>query len=32
MYPQAETATGMLDSLDPASFSYRITSRETTAT
>jgi transglutaminase-like putative cysteine protease len=31
MYPQGETAAGLLDSLDPASFSYRITSRETTA-
>lgn len=31
MYPQAETAAGMLDSLDPASFSYRITSQEITA-
>jgi transglutaminase-like putative cysteine protease len=28
MYPQGETAAGLLDSLDPASFSYRITSRE----
>ena len=31
MYPQAETAAGMLDSLDPASFAYRITSKEITA-
>ncbi|MDA8128687.1 MAG: transglutaminase domain-containing protein [Betaproteobacteria bacterium] len=31
MYPQAETAAGMLDSLDPATFSYRITSKEITA-
>ena len=31
MYPQGETASGLLDSLDPAAFSYRITSRETTA-
>jgi len=28
MYPQAETAQGRLDSLDPASFRYQITSRE----
>ncbi len=31
MYPQAETAAGMLDSLDPATFSYKITSKEITA-
>ncbi|WP_296895706.1 transglutaminase-like domain-containing protein [Thiobacillus sp.] len=31
MYPQAETADGMLDSLDASSFSYRITSKEITA-
>lgn len=31
MYPQGETAAGLLDSLDPAMFSYTITSRETTA-
>jgi transglutaminase-like putative cysteine protease len=31
MYPQGETDAGLLDSLDPAAFSYRITSRETTA-
>ncbi len=31
MYPQAETAEGRLDSLDPESFRYRITSREVTA-
>ena len=31
MYPQAETAAGMLDSLDAATFSYRITSQEITA-
>jgi transglutaminase-like putative cysteine protease len=31
MYPQGETASGLLDSLDPATFSYRISSRETTA-
>ena len=30
MYPQAETADGRLDSLDPDSFRYQITSRETT--
>jgi transglutaminase-like putative cysteine protease len=29
MYPQAETADGRLDSLDPDSFKYEITSRET---
>jgi transglutaminase-like putative cysteine protease len=29
MYPQAETAYGRLDSLDPDSFKYEITSRET---
>jgi transglutaminase-like putative cysteine protease len=28
MYPQAETADGRLDSLDPESFRYQITSRE----
>jgi transglutaminase-like putative cysteine protease len=28
MYPQAETAEGRLDSLDPDSFGYEITSRE----
>jgi transglutaminase-like putative cysteine protease len=28
MYPQAETARGRLDSLDPDSFKYEITSRE----
>jgi len=28
MYPQAETAAGMLDSLDPATFSYRIASKD----
>jgi transglutaminase-like putative cysteine protease len=28
MYPQAETAEGRLDCLDPASFKYEITSRE----
>jgi transglutaminase-like putative cysteine protease len=31
MYPQAETSTGMRESLDPASFRYRITSRELAA-
>jgi hypothetical protein len=29
MYPQCETANGRLDSLDPESFSYEITVRET---
>ena len=28
MYPQCETANGRLDSLDPESFSYEITTRE----
>jgi transglutaminase-like putative cysteine protease len=28
MYPQAETSDGRLDSLDPSSFKYEITSRE----
>jgi len=31
MYPQAETADGRADSLDPDNFKYRITSREITA-
>lgn len=31
MYPQAETADGRLDSLDPDGFSYQITSRELNA-
>lgn len=31
MYPEGETAAGMLDSVDPAAFSYRITSKEITA-
>ena len=31
MYPQGETAAGMLDSLDPAAFGYQIASREITA-
>jgi hypothetical protein len=28
MYPQAETATGRVDSLDPEQFKYEIASRE----
>jgi len=28
MYPQAETADGRRDSLDPDSFRYKMTSRE----
>jgi transglutaminase-like putative cysteine protease len=32
MYPQAETTDGRLDSLDPDSFKYEITSRETRST
>jgi transglutaminase-like putative cysteine protease len=32
MYPQAETAEGRLDSLDPDNFKYEITSEETTST
>jgi len=31
MYPQAETADGRLDSLDPDNFKYKIISREVTA-
>lgn len=31
MYPQAETAEGRKDSLDPATFKYRITAREVAA-
>jgi transglutaminase-like putative cysteine protease len=31
MYPQAETADGRLDGLDPDNFKYEITSRETTS-
>ena len=31
MYPQAETAAGRLDSLDPDTFKYRITAQEVTA-
>jgi hypothetical protein len=30
-YPQAETADGRLDSLDPGSFQYQITSRKQAA-
>jgi hypothetical protein len=32
MYPQAETADGRLDHLDPDNFKYEITSREIAAT
>jgi transglutaminase-like putative cysteine protease len=32
MYPQAETADGRLDSLDPDNFKYEIASEETTST
>ncbi len=32
MYPQAETADGRLDCLDPVNFKYEITSRETAST
>ena len=32
MYPQAETADGRLDCLDPDNFKYEITSRETAST
>jgi transglutaminase-like putative cysteine protease len=32
MYPQAQTANGRLDSLDPANFQYEITSKEIKAT
>jgi transglutaminase-like putative cysteine protease len=32
MYPQAETADGRLDCLDPTNFKYEITSKETTST
>lgn len=31
MYPQGETATGRLDSLDPARFGYRLSSKEITS-
>jgi len=30
MYPQAETTEGRLDPLDPDTFKYEITARETT--
>jgi hypothetical protein len=30
MYPQAETAAGRLDPLDPDNFKYEITSKELT--
>jgi hypothetical protein len=32
MYPQAETAEGRLDCLDPDNFKYQITSKETAST
>ncbi|MGB2626199.1 MAG: hypothetical protein WAK20_05390, partial [Candidatus Acidiferrum sp.] len=32
MYPQAQTADGRLDCLDPDNFKYEITSRESTST
>ena len=32
MYPQAETAEGRLDSLDPDNFKYEIMSKEVTST
>ncbi len=32
MYPQAENSTGRLDSLDPATFVYKLASKEITAT
>ena len=32
MYPQAETAEGRLDSLDPDNFKYEITSKEIPST
>jgi transglutaminase-like putative cysteine protease len=32
MYPQAQTADGRLDTLDPANFEYEITSEDVTAT
>ena len=32
MYPQAETADGRIDSLDPDNFKYEIAARETSAT
>jgi hypothetical protein len=31
MYPQGENRTGLVDSLDPDKFKYRITARELTA-
>ncbi len=31
MYPQAETAAGRLDCLDPDTFTYKITSKELTS-
>ena len=31
MYPQAETADGRPDALDPDNFKYEITARETTS-
>jgi hypothetical protein len=31
MYPQAENSTGRLDSLDPATFVYKLSSKEITA-
>jgi hypothetical protein len=31
MYPEAETAEGRLDCLDPDGFKYEITARETTS-
>ena len=31
MYPQGETAAGVLDSLDPDTFKYSITAREITS-
>ena len=31
MYPQAETAAGRLDCLDPDTFTYTITSKELTS-
>jgi hypothetical protein len=30
MYPQAETAAGRVDSLDPDNFKYTMTAKETT--
>jgi hypothetical protein len=31
MYPQGENATGRLDSLDPPTFVYKLSSKEITA-